>query len=73
MDRLHGKGMRRTSAEAAAALRIAGAIVIALAVLLGPAEIGTGFVVEGEGAGGFEGVGGAHPGAGGPDPRAHAV
>jgi diguanylate cyclase (GGDEF)-like protein/PAS domain S-box-containing protein len=45
MERLNGKGRRLTSTEAVAALRIGGALLIALAVLLGPADHGTGFLV----------------------------
>ncbi|MEA2148483.1 MAG: hypothetical protein QOD69_313, partial [Solirubrobacteraceae bacterium] len=45
MEWLQGRGKRRTASETVAALRIGGALVIALAVLLGPAEHGTGFLV----------------------------
>gem|GEM_PF-3465233 len=45
MERLQGTGKRPTSAEAVAALRIGGAIVIALGVLLGPADHGAAFLV----------------------------
>ncbi|MEA2155035.1 MAG: hypothetical protein QOE11_1175, partial [Solirubrobacteraceae bacterium] len=45
MERLNGKGRRLTSAQAVAALRIGGLLLIALAVLLGPADHGTGFLV----------------------------
>jgi diguanylate cyclase (GGDEF)-like protein/PAS domain S-box-containing protein len=43
MERLTGKGRRLTSAEAVAALRIGGVLVIALAVVAGPADAGAGF------------------------------
>jgi two-component system NarL family sensor kinase len=45
MERLNGTGRRLTSAQATLALRLGGALVIALAVLLGPADHGTGFLV----------------------------
>jgi diguanylate cyclase (GGDEF)-like protein/PAS domain S-box-containing protein len=45
MDRLNGLRRRRTSDEAVAALRIGGALVIALAVFVGPADHGTGFLI----------------------------
>lgn len=45
MERLNGTGTRLTSAQASAALRIGAAIVVALAVLLGPAAYETGFLV----------------------------
>jgi diguanylate cyclase (GGDEF)-like protein/PAS domain S-box-containing protein len=45
MERLHGEGRRPSTAQAGAALRIAGAILIAIAVALGPAAAGTGFAI----------------------------
>jgi diguanylate cyclase (GGDEF)-like protein/PAS domain S-box-containing protein len=45
MDRLNGTGKRPSSAEALAALRTGGAVVLGLAVLAGPHDYGTGFLV----------------------------
>lgn len=45
MDWLNAKGKRPTSSETVAALRVGGAIVIALAVFVGPADHSPGFVV----------------------------
>ena len=43
MERLHGR-KRPTATEVVAALRAGGVVVIALGVLLGPADHGTGFL-----------------------------
>src|SRR4051812_21352148 len=45
MERPIGKGRRFTAAEISAALRLAGVLLVALAVLAGPADAGTGFYV----------------------------
>ncbi|HTN22786.1 MAG TPA: diguanylate cyclase [Solirubrobacteraceae bacterium] len=45
MERLHGKGKRPTSAEVVGALRAGAVVLVAVGVLLGPADHGTTFLV----------------------------